>query len=145
MIHGHVALAAAQARVDDLLRDAAAHRLRPGPSPPRAADDAAPVTLRFGFPDDAASLARLAELDSARPPADPVLLAEVGGELRAALSLRDGAVIAEPFHSTAALVELLRARAGQLTGGGRARTRRWSLVRRSARGPRGSQPAPEPE
>jgi hypothetical protein len=37
------------------------------------------------------------------------LLAEVGGEVRAALSLQDGAVVADPFHPTAPLAELLRA------------------------------------
>lgn len=143
MIPGHVTLALARARTDDLLRAAAAHRR--GPEPPPAADDAASVTLRFGFPDDAAGLARLAELDSARPPDDPVLLAEVDGKLRAALSLRDGAVTADPFHSTGALVELLRARGRQLTDGGRARTRRRSLFRRSAGEPRCSRAAAEPE
>jgi hypothetical protein len=72
------------------------------------------VTLRYGFPDDAEAIARLADLDSAPPPAHPTLLAEVAGELRAALSLRDRAVVADPFHPTLALVELLQARATQL-------------------------------
>jgi len=38
-------------------------------------------------------------------------VAEVGGALRATISLTDGVVIADPFHRTTALVELLRARA----------------------------------
>jgi hypothetical protein len=76
------------------------------------------VTLRFGFPDDAEALARLAALDSAPVPGAPFLLAEVGGELRAALSLADGAAIADPFHPTAPLVALLRTRAEQLRGRG---------------------------
>jgi len=67
------------------------------------------LTLRFAFPDDEAALARLAALDSSEAPAMPVLLGEVGGQLRAALSLADGAVVADPFHPTVALVELLRA------------------------------------
>jgi hypothetical protein len=46
-----------------------------------------PVTLRFAFPDDAAAVARLAALDSSRPPAQPVLIAEIDGEPAAALSL----------------------------------------------------------
>lgn len=75
-----------------------------------------PVTLRFAFPDDAEAIVRLAVLDSSRAPAMPVLLAEVGGELRAALSLADGAVVADPFHPSVPLVELLRARARQLEG-----------------------------
>ena len=73
------------------------------------------VTIRHAFPDDALALLRLAALDSGEPPAAPTLVAEVGGELRAALSLRDGCVIADPFHRTQALVDLLHARAAQLT------------------------------
>jgi hypothetical protein len=73
------------------------------------------VTLRFAFPDDATAIFRLASLDSAEPPAGQLLLAEVAGELRAAVSLHDGSVIADPFHRTAALVALLRERAAQLT------------------------------
>jgi hypothetical protein len=83
------------------------------------------VTLRFAFPDDAPEIATLAALDSAEPPGGPLLLAEVAGELRAALSLTDGDAIADPFHPTAELVELLCARARQL--GGVARRRRWFL------------------
>lgn len=73
------------------------------------------VTIRHAFPDDALALLRLAALDSSEPPAPPALVAEVEGELRAALSLRDARVIADPFHRTNALVDLLRARAAQLT------------------------------
>ncbi len=71
-----------------------------------------PITIRPACADDDAGLARLAELDSTdRVPPAPVLLAEVGGELRAALSLHDGSTVADPFHLTADLVALLRARA----------------------------------
>jgi hypothetical protein len=72
------------------------------------------VTLRLGSPADEASLARLAALDSSRPPEQPVLLAEVDGWVRAALSLSDGSVVADPFYRTAELVDLLRARVRQL-------------------------------
>ena len=73
------------------------------------------VTIRHAFPDDALALWRLAALDSREAPAQPALVAEVDGELRAALSLRDGRVIADPFHGTQAVVDLLQARAAQLT------------------------------
>jgi hypothetical protein len=36
------------------------------------------------------------------------LVAEIGGQLRAALSLTDGAVVADPLHPTAALEALLK-------------------------------------
>lgn len=94
----------------------------------------AAVTLRYAVFDDAPDLLRLAQLDSAEPLAEPILLAEVAGELTAALSLAENRVIADPFVATAGAVELLRARARQLSG-----TRRgWGLRRprhgRSLRG-----------
>jgi hypothetical protein len=87
------------------------------------------VTLRFGFPDDAASLARLAALDSSRLPAQPVLIAEVGGEPAAALSLSDGSLVADPFQPTAQLVDLLTERARQLVdpAGGTPAERAWTV------------------
>ena len=63
-------------------------------------------------------------------PAGRVLVAEVDGELLAAISLDDGAVVADPFEPTAALVELLRARARQLEG---ARAPRRGAARVAAR------------
>ena len=44
-------------------------------------------------------------------PARAALLAYVGDELRAALGLRDGQVVADPFHRTADIVEMLRVEA----------------------------------
>ena len=77
------------------------------------------LTVRFGSPADEDQLIRLAALDSATPPAQPVLLAEVDGRLLAALATADGTVVADPFHSTMDLVELLRTRARQLTAAAR--------------------------
>jgi len=74
-----------------------------------------PLTLRLARADDAPALDRLAALDSARSPAQPVLLAEVGGALHAALSLSERTVVADPFRPTAELIELPRARAAQLS------------------------------
>ena len=51
---------------------------------------------------------------AAKPPHQPVVVAEVGGELRAALSLNDGSLVADPFHLTGAVADLLRAYAQQL-------------------------------
>jgi hypothetical protein len=89
-----------------------------------------PVTLRFAFPDDDAGLARLAALDCALPLALPALVAEVDGELRAALSLVDGRAVADPFHFTGELVDLLRTRAQQLAEPGPRAARRPSRRRR---------------
>jgi hypothetical protein len=108
------------------LRALAAWRRHPRPAvAPLAVPDAETVLdvrIRWAFADDAHALLRLAVSDGAEVPAAPVLVAEAGGQLRAALSLRDGRAVADPFHPTAALVELLRLRAAQLRAadGGRA-------------------------
>lgn len=70
-----------------------------------------PLTLRLAGPQDGDALRRLAELDSSRAPAGDVLVAEVGGELRAALSLADRHAVADPFRRTDQLLALLRERA----------------------------------
>jgi hypothetical protein len=68
-----------------------------------------PVVLRPATPDDANAIARLAALDSSTPPALPVLVADSGGALTAALSLTSGQVVANPFAPTADHVLLLKA------------------------------------
>lgn len=71
------------------------------------------ITIRPAYADDYGALERLAELDSATAvPPRPLLIAEADGELRAALSLRDGSSIADPFFATAGLLALLSAHAG---------------------------------
>lgn len=91
------------------------------------------IVIRAATGADAAALERLAALDSARPLAAPALIAEVGGAPLAALSLRDGRTIADPFHRTDDLVGLLHVRAGRRQG----RTgRRAPLTRRTTRRPR---------
>ena len=106
-------LSLARAREGEL-RAAASRAGHTLPEPAPAIPAAVPVTLRFAFPGDAEALAQLAVLDSSEPPELPALLADVGGHLRAALSLADGAVVADPFHPAEPLIELLRARARQL-------------------------------
>jgi hypothetical protein len=106
----------------DALRRAADGRTRASAgavSPPDIA-----IVIRPARPEDERPLERLAGLDSASVPAAPLLVAEVDGALRAALSLYDGGVIADPFHRTASLVALLVARSRQLDGQP-ARRRRW--------------------
>lgn len=89
------------------------------------------IVIRPSRPEDERALERLAGLDSASVPALPLLLAEADGALRAALSLQDGVVIADPFHRTAPLVALLVARSQQLQGEP-SRRRRWISRRRLA-------------
>lgn len=70
-----------------------------------------PLVLRLAGPADLDDLVKLAILDSSHLGPGPHLVAEVGGELQAAVSLGDGAAIADPFRPTAGVVALLRARA----------------------------------
>lgn len=72
------------------------------------------VNVRIATPADSDALAYLAALDSKHPLSGRVLLAEVDGELRAALSVSDQTVIADPFCSSAGLGALLRERAAEL-------------------------------
>lgn len=67
-----------------------------------------PVTIRAAMPADARDLRRLAELDARPPLQGPALVAASRGRLIAAIALRDGAVVADPFKRTAAPVALLR-------------------------------------
>ena len=67
-----------------------------------------PVTIRPAYPTDDRALSRLAGLDSSVVPAEPLLVAEVDGELRVAVSMADGAAIADPFAPTAHVVRMVR-------------------------------------
>jgi hypothetical protein len=82
-----------------------AHRA-PGPS--------TRVALRLATRDDDEAIARLAALYDRPLPSRPLLLAEVDGELHAALTLTGAHELMEPYLPTAALVELLALRAKHL-------------------------------
>jgi hypothetical protein len=81
------------------------------------------LTIRSATTADAAALERLAQLDSRALPAAPHLLAESGGHLIAAVSLRDGDAVADPFVRSSDAVALLRRRAGQLRNAPKPRRR----------------------
>ncbi|HLY35142.1 MAG TPA: hypothetical protein VKU35_00345, partial [Candidatus Limnocylindria bacterium] len=75
---------------------------------PMPSEEILPVTIRPANADDELDLWKLAALDSSPLPAAPLLVAEIQGELRAAVSVTDLRAIADPFRRTAELVELLR-------------------------------------
>src|SRR3954467_11257456 len=66
------------------------------------------ITIRHSTLDDQVALFQLAALDDRPPIEGDALLGFVNDELRAAVALRDGHAIADPFARTASLVELLR-------------------------------------
>ena len=90
------------------------------------------IRIRLLSDGDEQALERLAQLDSARTPAAPLLGAFGEGRLLAALSLGDGVMIADPFVRTAELREVLEWRAAHLGGGRGAKLRR--IFRRMSRG-----------
>src|SRR3954449_12090935 len=100
------------------------------------------IVIRLAREDDGPALRRLAALDGARLPQGELLVAEAGGELRAALRIADRAYVADPFFPSKELVGLLDIRARRLrreqhTRADRARTRFavWSaLHNRAAQG-----------
>jgi hypothetical protein len=105
------------ARLDDLRLRADARRSVKPSSTPNATAQAEAVSIRRATESDHSLLERLAALDSSTVPSGDVLIAEVGDEPRAALEIATGAAVADPFHPTAHLVELLALRAARLRDG----------------------------
>ena len=109
----------------------------------------ASVTIRRAGAGDEAAVRQLAALDSTRPPAGETIVAEVEGEIVAALPLAGGPPVADPFVCCTELLDLLRLRAAQMdapaahgTRGRRvARLREWPRSPSSrARPPRSTGP-----
>jgi hypothetical protein len=77
-------------------------------------EDTGALSIRLAGPEDARTLARLAALDNRKLPRGAVLLAEIDGVPAAAIGLRDGRLVANPFQLTAEVAALLRTRRDQL-------------------------------
>lgn len=76
------------------------------------------LTIRVASTEEWDAIDRLAQRDSAPPPPrETLLVAEVDGEMLAAVSVRNGYAVADPFRPSGEHVELLRARADQLREG----------------------------
>lgn len=105
-----------RARADRVARPSRARRaLRRRVSPTAVGPPVeASVTIRLARPSDEQALQRLAELDSRRVPGGEILVAALGDELAAALSLDGGEPVADPFLPASGLVALLGVRAQQL-------------------------------
>jgi hypothetical protein len=125
---------AAREHAADLRTVADARRPIAGTREPWASEAANPpaVSLRIAGVDDEQVVRDLAALDDARAPEGEVLLALIDGEAVAALSLRDGHVVANPFVRTEAAVALLRLRADHVSSRRRRRRRPFILRPRFA-------------
>jgi hypothetical protein len=95
------------------------------PSPDR-------VTIRLAGERDRAAIERLSQLEGRRLDG-ALLVAEVGGDVRAALAIHSGEPIADPFRGTGDLIELLERRRAHLNGG---RGSRLARIRAALRGRR---------
>ena len=71
------------------------------------------ITIRRSTFSDQTRIMRLAALDDRPAPHGDALLAFVGGDLRAVLGVAEGRIVADPFHLTQELVDLLQFRADQ--------------------------------
>jgi hypothetical protein len=72
------------------------------------------VVIRYSGQDDEPALARLAGRDSKPLPEGKLLVAEAGGEIRAALPLDGPEAVADPFSRTDELMRLLKLRRSQV-------------------------------
>jgi hypothetical protein len=74
------------------------------------------VSVRVARDEDAAAIRRVAALDGKPAPVGHVLVAEADAQVIAALSVGDGARVADPFSWTSDVVALMEMRAAQLEG-----------------------------
>jgi hypothetical protein len=68
----------------------------------------ASITIRQSAPSDLEAIKRVAALDSGPVPIGRTLVALEDGEVRAVMPVDGGRALADPFHHTAELVELLQ-------------------------------------
>jgi hypothetical protein len=116
-MNGNLNFINTQQTARELTRQAENWRLahRNGSEAGRDWTNAGMVLIRSSRLEDEAALVRLAQLEGRpRPRRIRVLVAEVQGEVLAALPIGGGDPIADPFRPTASLVEMLKLRAAQL-------------------------------
>lgn len=77
-------------------------------------DADAALLIRPASPEDEPAIARLSALDEHVLPGGERLIGELGGRIVAALDVRSGDVVADPFVPTSGIVELLGLRAAQV-------------------------------
>jgi hypothetical protein len=76
----------------------------------RSTQPTSDCVIRYATADDVPALRRLVTQARLRVFCGPALVAEIGGNVRAAVSLAGGHVIADPTHPTGVLGDLLRTR-----------------------------------
>ena len=71
------------------------------------------ITIRHSTDRDSARVLQLAELDDRPAPIGDTLVAEVDGQVWAAVGIDDGGAVADPFRPAGDVVWLLQVRAEQ--------------------------------
>jgi hypothetical protein len=100
--------------INDQIRQAERFRRGREQARPEPGEPYGSVTVRRYRPADEPAVRHLAEREGRRPPAEPILVAEVCGNVLAARSLEKRDTLAHPSPWTAQLVELLDLRSVQL-------------------------------
>jgi hypothetical protein len=86
------------------------------------------IVIRTAGEKDNTAIERLSQLEGRRLDGR-MLVAELGGQVRAAVAIGSGAVLADPFRHTAQLVELLERSRAHLNGVGGDRASRLGRLR----------------
>jgi hypothetical protein len=116
----------AQQHIGDLRREARSSRV---PEDYTELGDDDGVTVRAATPRDRDAVRLLAALESVGMPKGDLLVAEVSGEVVAAVPLDGTPALADPFRRTGHLVAMLELRARQLRGEGERAERSFSRLR----------------
>ena len=131
-LHPEVLRMLAQGRIEDLQRERT--RSAHVAPPPRVQDDPT-IALRLCRVGDDPALAKLAALEERPAPQGRFVVAEVDGQIVAALPLDGGTPLRDPFVRTAHLLRLLEDAAAQITCSERTwwdlRPRGFGLLRNS--------------
>jgi hypothetical protein len=115
MLSAHYHIEMARLRRSELEQSARRYRASRREPPPLPA--AQPVTMRIGTLPDGAALEQMAKRKLRRSPLAPLLIGELAGRPVAAVSLMNGAIVAERQDGAEDVVALLRLRALQLRRG----------------------------
>jgi hypothetical protein len=105
-----------QAELEARRKGARSRQLREateGVAPGRSAASA-DIAIHEARAADMPALMLLAELDSRKAPTGRVLIARADGQIRAAIGVDDGKLIADPFVATRPIEDLLRLRVRQI-------------------------------
>jgi hypothetical protein len=112
MLSAHYHIEMARLRRSEL--EQRARRYRASGKEPPALPAVPPVTMRIGALPDGAGLEQMAKRKLRRSPLAPLLIGELAGRPVAAVSLMNGAIVAERHDAAEDVVALLRLRAIQL-------------------------------